>query len=195
MKALPRLLGSALLLMLGTSAVSADAFDDTIGLFKNAGVSAVFFGNCYGYAVFPTIGAGGLVIGGARGKGQVYAAGHVVGDAVMTQLSVGFQAGGKTFSEIIFFQDQRAVDAFTSGNFQFDASAGVVAITAGASATTGTAGSTSGASGGQKDAITSGSYNKGMAVFTIAKGGLMFDASLAGQKFSYKAREGHENVG
>ena len=186
----------AVVLTIGVAhAASGRSYAATIDLFKNAGQSGHFFHDSYGYAVFPTIGKGGLGVGAAHGRGRVYVHGKVIGATTMNQLSIGLQAGGEAYSEIIFFQDQRAVDAFTSGNFQFDASAGVVGITAGASATTGTAGSTSGASGGQKDAITSGSYNKGMAVFTIAKGGLMFDASLAGQKFSYKAREGHENVG
>jgi lipid-binding SYLF domain-containing protein len=165
----------------------ADSYSDTIGLFKNAGASAGFFTSSYGYAVFPTIGKGGLVVGGAHGKGQVYRQGTYVGDTSMTQLSVGFQAGGQAYSEIIFFQDQRAFDEFTSGNFSFSGNVSAVAITAGASASAGTGGSSAGASGGKKDATTAGEYQKGVAVFTIAKGGLMYEASVAGQKFSYKA--------
>jgi lipid-binding SYLF domain-containing protein len=166
----------------------ADSYDDTIGLFKNAGASAAFFASSYGYAVFPTIGKGGLVVGGARGTGRVYQKGKYVGDTSMTQLSVGFQAGGQAYSEIIFFQDQRAFDEFTSGNFSFSGDVSAVAITAGASASAGTGGSTAGVSGGKKDATTAGGYQKGVAVFTIAKGGLMYQAAVAGQKFSYKPK-------
>ncbi len=175
-------------------AAGGRAYAEAIGLFKNAGQSAHYFKDSYGYAVFPTIGKGGLGVGAAHGRGRVYVHGALIGETTMNQLSVGFQAGGEAYSEMIFFEDQRALDAFTSGNFQFDASAGVVAITAGASATASTAGATTGASGGMKDAYTGGSYSHGMAVFTIAKGGLMFDATVAGQKFSYKPREAHDHV-
>ena len=166
----------------------AGTYGDTIGLFKNAGASATFFNSSYGYAVFPTIGKGGLGVGAAHGKGHVYRQDKYVGDTSMTQLSIGFQAGAQAYSEIIFFQDQRAFDEFTSGNFSFSGNVSAVAITAGASASTGTEGSTAGASGGKKDATTAGEYQKGVAVFTIAKGGLMYEASVGGQKFSYKAR-------
>jgi lipid-binding SYLF domain-containing protein len=165
----------------------ADSYGDTIDLFKNAGASAAFFKSGYGYAVFPTIGKGGLGIGAAHGKGHVYRQSEYVGDTSMTQLSIGLQAGGQAYSEIIFFQDQRAFNEFTSGNFSFSGNVSAVAITAGASATAGTEGSAAGASGGKKDATTAGDYQKGVAVFTIAKGGLMYEASVAGQKFSYKA--------
>jgi len=165
----------------------ADSYSDTIALFKNAGASATFFGSSYGYAVFPTIGKGGLVVGAAHGTGHVYQKGKYVGDTSMTQLSVGFQAGGQAYSEIVFFEDQRAFNEFTSGSFSFSGDVSAVAITAGASASAGTGGSTAGASGGKKDATTAGNYQKGLAVFTIAKGGLMYQAAVAGQKFSYKA--------
>ncbi|HWW31584.1 MAG TPA: lipid-binding SYLF domain-containing protein [Steroidobacteraceae bacterium] len=164
----------------------ADSYGDTIDLFKNAGASAAIFKSSYGYAVFPTVGKGGLVVGAAHGTGHVFRQGTYVGDTSMTQLSVGLQAGGQAYSEIIFFQDQRAFDEFTSGNFSFSGNVSAVAITAGASASAGTEGSTAGASGGKKDATTAGDYQKGVAVFTIAKGGLMYEASVAGQKFSYK---------
>lgn len=163
-------------------------YADTIKVFKEAGESGNFFGNSYGYAVFPTIGKGGIGIGGAYGTGRVYAQGKYVGDTSMTQVSIGFQLGGQAYSQIIFFEDQRAFSEFTSGNFEFGAGASAVAITAGASAEATTAGSSAGASGGKNDATTVGSYHKGMAVFTVAKGGLMFAATVAGQKFSYTAR-------
>ena len=167
---------------------SAGKYEDTITLFKNAGESAAFFKNSYAYAVFPNIGEGGFVVGGAYGKGHVYVQGKLVGDATMKQLSVGFQAGGKDFTQIIFFQDKHALDQFESGNFEFSAGASAIAVTAGANASVGTNGVTSGASAGKRDANTEGIYNDGMAVFTIAKGGLMYAATLAGQKFTYKAR-------
>src|SRR5580698_2958187 len=114
MIALSRFLSVPLVLLLGSGVAYANEYDETIQLFKHAGESAVFFTDCYAYAVFPTIGAGGLIVGGARGKGQVYVHDRVVGDAVMTQLSFGLQAGGKTYSEIIFFQDKRSLDEFES---------------------------------------------------------------------------------
>ncbi|HMK22611.1 MAG TPA: lipid-binding SYLF domain-containing protein [Terriglobales bacterium] len=174
-------------LVLAGSVVRADDYSDTVAMFKKAGESANFFNASYGYAVFPTIGKGGLGIGAAHGDGRVYEKGKYVGDTSMTQVSFGFQAGGQAYSQIVFFEDKRAFDEFTSGNFEFGAGVGAVAITAGASASTGSTGSTAGASGGKNDASTAGKYHKGMAVFTVAKGGLMYEASVAGQKFSYKA--------
>jgi lipid-binding SYLF domain-containing protein len=165
----------------------ADEYDDTIALFKHAGESAVFFDQCYGYAVFPTIGAGGLVVGGARGKGHVYVHDRYVGDTTMTQLSVGLQAGGKAYSQIIFFENKRDLDEFESGKFEFNAGASAIAITASASASVGTDRVSSEASREATDATTNGNYQTGMAVFTIAKSGLMFAANIAGEKFSFKA--------
>ena len=179
----------ALLLALPFGTALADNYTDTIKVFQNAGESGSFFGDSYGYAVFPTIGKGGIGIGGAYGKGRVYGRGSYSGDTSMTQLSVGFQFGGQAYSQIIFFEDQRAYDEFTGGNFEFSADASAVAITAGASASAGSTGSSAGASGGQSSATTRGNYHKGMATFTVAKGGLMYEAVLAGQKFSYKPRE------
>ncbi|MGB7740622.1 MAG: lipid-binding SYLF domain-containing protein [Steroidobacteraceae bacterium] len=164
----------------------ADKYSDTVSLFKNAGQSASFFGKSYGYAVFPTIGKAGLGIGGAHGEGRVYEQGKYVGDTKMTQLSIGFQAGAEGFSEMIFFQDKRSFDEFTSGNFELGANVSAVVITAAASGTATTTGSTATASGGKKDAKTAGKYEKGTAIFVISKGGLMYEASVSGQKFSYK---------
>jgi len=184
------LLMSAALLLPATAAL-ADRYGDTIGLFKNAGASAAFFSKSYGYAVFPTVGKGGFVVGGAHGSGRVYEHGRYVGDASVTQVSIGFQAGGQAYSQIVFFEDKRAFDEFTGGNYEFDAGVSAVAITAAASGSAGTTGATAGASGGKKDATTAGEYYKGMAVFTIVKGGAMYEASVAGQKFSYKPRSAH----
>jgi len=175
------------LLLLPAAAVWADDYDETIKVFQDAGESGQFFKDCYGYAVFPTIGKGGIGIGGAHGKGRVYAGGKHVGDTSMTQLTAGFQLGGQAFSQIIFFEDKRAFDEFTGGNFEFGAQASAVAITAGASAGATTTGTSAGASGGKHDAATVGSYYKGMAIFTVAKGGLMYEATVGGQKFSYKS--------
>jgi lipid-binding SYLF domain-containing protein len=164
----------------------ADDYSDTVALFKNAGESSAFFGNCYGYAVFPTIGKGGFVVGGAHGNGRVYEKGKYIGDTSMTQVSVGFQAGGQAYSQIIFFEDKRSLDEFTNGNFEFEAGVSAVAITAAAGGTAGTSGASATASGGKKDATTVGaSYYKGMKVFTIVKGGAMYQATVAGQKFKY----------
>jgi lipid-binding SYLF domain-containing protein len=174
-----------LLLCLPIAAANAATYKQTIEMFKNAGASAYFFDHSYGYAVFPTVGAGALGIGGAFGKGRVYVHGRYVGDATMGQLSVGFQAGGKAYSEIIFFEDKRALDEFESGSFEFGADASVIAITVSANASAATNGSSVGASGTENDATTRGVYQKGMAVFTIAKGGLMYSAAIAGQKFSF----------
>jgi len=167
----------------------ADEYTDTIEVFRKAGESGQFFNKSYGYAVFPTIGKGGIGIGGAYGTGRVYANGQHVGDTSMTQVTIGFQLGGQAYSQIIFFQDQRSFKEFTSGNFEFGAQATAVAITAGASAQATTGGSSAGASAGKHDAKTVGQYNKGMAVFTVAKGGLMYEASIGGQKFSYKPKK------
>jgi lipid-binding SYLF domain-containing protein len=186
MTILTRLFAMITTLLLGTGVASAASDAETIALFKHAGESAVFFSNCYAYAVFPTIGAGGLVVGGAHGKGHVYVHDRLVGSATMTQLSIGFQAGGQAYSEIIFFQDKSYLDEFESGKFEFAAGARAVAITVAASAVVGTNQASSGASGSANDATTNGDYQTGMAVFTIAKGGLMFAADLSGEKFTFE---------
>jgi lipid-binding SYLF domain-containing protein len=168
------------------AACAADEYARTMDLFRSAGESGAYFGKSYGYAVFPTIGKAGFGIGGAHGKGRVYVGGKPVGNAKMTQLSVGFQLGAQGYSLIIFFEDKRAFDEFASGQFEFGAQAGAVVITAGASAGASTTGATAGASGGKKDATTAGGYYKGMAPFIIIKGGAMYEASIAGAKFSYE---------
>ena len=178
------------LLLLCSAIARADEYDDTIKVFKEAGESGEFFKKSYGYALFPTVGKAGIGIGGARGKGRVYAEDKHVGDATMTQLTAGLQLGGQAFSQIIFFEDKRAFDEFTGGNFEFGAQASAIAIKASASAGASTTGASAGASSGQDDAKTvGGGYHKGMAVFTVAKGGLMYEATLGGQKFKYKPKE------
>ena len=182
-------IAALMLLILPFTSARADSYDETISVFKQAGASGRFFEKSYGSAVFPTVGKGGVGIGGAYGEGRVYEKGRYVGDATMAQLTVGWQFGGQAYSQIIFFQDQRAFKEFTSGNCEFGAQAKAGAITAGASAAATTAGASASASGGQHDARTAGRYENGMATFTVAKGGLMYEASIGGQKVSYNARK------
>lgn len=180
------------LLIATTSALAADVEDysATLEVFQQSPQTASYFENAYGYAVFPTVGKGGLGIGASHGKGQVYQGGKVTGTTSLTHVSIGFQAGGQAFSEIIFFEDQRAYEEFTQGNFEFDAKASAVAITAGAQAQAGTAGSSAGASSGPRSGVQAPvTYHKGMATFTHAKGGLMYEAAIGGQKFSFKPLE------
>ena len=165
----------------------ADEYSDTIALFENAGESGNFFGTAFGYAVFPTIRKAAVGVGAAFGRGRVYQKGKHIGDVSMTQLTVGLQLGAQGYSEIIFFGDQHALEEFTSGNFEFGADASAVLVTAAVSAKTSTTGSSASASSWKKDAATSGGYrNKGIATFTLTKGGLMYEVSIGGQKFSYK---------
>jgi lipid-binding SYLF domain-containing protein len=161
---------------------------ETVKLFQAAGESADFFKKSHAYAVFPTIGKAGLGIGGAHGSGCVFRQGKQVGTAKMTQLSFGWQAGAQGYSLLVFLEDERAFSEFTSGEFEFGAKASAVAISAGASAGASTSGTSSGASAGKKDATTQshGGYERGMASFSIVKGGLMYEAALGGAKFKYK---------
>ena len=165
----------------------ADNYANTIEVFKKSPAVQPFFKNAYGYAVFPTIGKGGIGIGASYGSGQVYKGGTVTGIAKLFKGSIGFQLGGQAFSQIIFFEDKRAYDDFTSGNFEFDASASAVAITAGAQAKAGTEGATAGASTGPGTGTQADSnYRKGMAVFVHIKGGAMYEATIGGQKFTFE---------
>ncbi len=170
--------------------VQADKFTNTVNVFKKSEAVQPFFKNAYGYAVFPTVGKAGIGIGGSYGTGQVYQGGKVTGEVSLIKGSIGWQLGGQAFSQMIFFEDKRAYDEFTSGNFEFDATASAVAITAGAQASAGTEGASAGASAGPatgKQAKTS--YHKGMVVFVHAKGGLMYEASIGGQKFTFKPKK------
>ena len=168
----------------------ADKFTDTINVFKKSEAVQPFFKNAYGYAVFPTIGKAGIVIGGSYGTGQVYQGGKVTGEVSLIKGSIGWQWGGQAFSQMIFFKDKRAYDEFTSGNFEFDATASAVAITAGAQASAGTEGASAGASAGPATgAQAKTSYHKGMVVFVHTKGGLMYEAAIGGQKFNFKPKK------
>jgi lipid-binding SYLF domain-containing protein len=128
----------------------------------------VFFDTAKGYAVFPTIGKGGLGVGGAYGKGILYENDKVVGYCDLSQGSIGLQIGGQGYSEIIFFQTEGTLMSFKSGEFAFAAQASGVAVKAGAAATA--------------------DYSNGVAVFTKPKGGLMGEASIGGQNFSFEAK-------
>jgi lipid-binding SYLF domain-containing protein len=178
-----------LLIALATTPARADKYDDALKTFRNAGESGKFFSHCYGYALFPTIGKGGIGIGGAHGSGRVYEHGAYLGEASMTQVTIGFQLGGQAFSQVIFFEDERALKEFTSGSFEFGAQATAVAITAGATAQAGTTGASASAGTSKERTNTAGTYEKGMAVFTATKGGLMYEATIGGQKFGYKPKK------
>lgn len=175
-----------LLIVLPSAPALADDYSSAIQMFRNAGESGKFFADSYGYAVFPAIGKAGMVLGAAYGLGRVYRKGKYVGDATMTQVTVGAQLGGQVYSEIIFFRNKAAFDKFTSGEFAFGAQAAAVAMTAGALANASTTGASAGASATQETAKTAGGYYRGTAVFTIAKGGLMYEASVGGERFSYR---------
>jgi len=162
----------------------ADSCTSAINVFKKAKAVQPFFDSCYGYAVFPTVSKGGIVVGGAYGKGRVYRDGLIAGTATIAKITVGFQLGGQAFSEIIFFQDKRAYDEFAQGSYEFDASVSAVVITAGAQAKAGSDGGTAGASAGPATGVQAETrYHKGMAVFIHPKGGLMCEAAIGGQKF------------
>jgi len=148
-----------------------------------------FFEHSYGVVIFPTIGKGGLGIGGAHGSGWGFRGGALDGTSKMTQVTIGFQAGGQAFSQIIFFEYEADFNRFATGNFELGAQASAVALTAGANAQASTAGgANAGANAGAKDSSQAKhTYSDGMAIFTMAKGGLMYEASVGGQKFSYRA--------
>jgi lipid-binding SYLF domain-containing protein len=125
----------------------------------------VFFETAKGYAVFPTVAKGGLVIGGAHGRGILFDEGRMIGYCDLSQGSIGAQIGGQGYSQVIFFQFEKALESFKRGEFAFSAQATGVAVKAGASETA--------------------DYAEGVAVFTMVKGGLMGEASIGGQSFSY----------
>jgi len=115
------------LLVLPVLQAFADDYADTVDLFRNALEDRTFVDEAYGYAVFPTVGKGGWFLGGAYGEGRVFARGDYIGDVVMTQLTLGLQLGGQAYSQIVVFQDERALREFIGGNFEFGAQATAVA--------------------------------------------------------------------
>lgn len=145
----------------------SEKVQQTIAAFKKKDPSLkVFFKKAYGYAVFPSIIKGGMGLGGAYGKGQVFAGGRLIGTASLAQGSIGFQLGGQSYSEVIFFQNKSALERFKTGNLKLAAQASAVAVTAGAA--------------------KSAAYEKGVAVFTMTRKGLMYEASIGGQRFNFK---------
>lgn len=152
----------------GSRAEPPGKVGETLARFKarDPGIQR-FFDNAYGYAVFPTVGKGAVGVGGAYGQGEVYRGGRAIGRTELVQVTIGFQWGGQAYSELIFFQDKTALERFKSGSLKFSAQASAVAVTAGASATA--------------------AYENGVAVFTMTKGGLMYEASIGGQTFTYEA--------
>lgn len=139
---------------------------EAIELFKKADPQiAAFFTNAYGYAVFPSVAKGAMGIGAARGSGEVFRQGRLIGSATLMQVTIGFQLGGQEYAELIFFENEAALNKFTGNQFAMSAQASAVAAAEGASA--------------------NAKYQQGVLVFTIAKGGLMFEASVGGQKFKF----------
>jgi len=168
------------------SPAMADDYTETIDVFLKSNAVKPFFNEAYGYAVFPTIGKGAIILGGAYGSGRVYKQGDIAGTATMFKVNIGFQLGGQAYREIIFFQDKRAYDEFTSEGFEFDGSLSAVVLTLGAEAQAGTRGTTAGASlGPDTGTQAETSYTKGMAVFIHTIGGLMYEVSIGGQRFSF----------
>lgn len=175
-------------LLFSQASFATDSYSEALNNFKKAPDTQEFFNTAYGYAIFPTVGKGGIGIGAAYGKGRVYRGGVHTGDTSLSQLSIGFQLGGQAYSEIIFFKDAKAYEEFTSGSFEFSANASAVAINVGANAQVGTTGNSAGAGQSGSNKAASASYINGMAVFTAAKGGLMYEAALAGQSFTFEPK-------
>jgi lipid-binding SYLF domain-containing protein len=126
-----------------------------------------FFSNAAGYVIFPNVGKGGLIVGGASGNGAVYDHGKLVGMADLKKINIGLQAGGQAFIEVIFFETAKELKNFQESNYEFSADASAVALKSGVS--------------------VNAEYKNGVAVFTSPKAGLMADASVGGQKFTYNA--------
>ncbi len=125
-----------------------------------------FFDSAVGYAVFPSVGKGAVGIGGAYGRGELFEGGKLAGYCTLTQASIGLALGGQAYTELIFFETPEALNRFKSGNFAFAAQVSAVALKSGASA--------------------NAKYANGVAVFTMSEKGLMYEASVGGQKFSYQ---------
>jgi len=150
-----------------TERIAADSRKAKSEFIKTDKLMQSLFNNAYAYVIFPNVGKGAAGVGGAAGNGIVYEKGNTVGSAKMKQLSVGLQMGGQVYSEVIFFESRDALDKFKDGKFEFAGQASAVAVKSGAS--------------------TNVKYREGVMVFTRAKGGLMYEAALGGQKFNYDA--------
>jgi len=176
---------AALLTLAGTSVYAAATVQEcqaAVAKFKGLGNVSELLAQSYGYAVLPTIGKGAIGIGGAGGTGCVFAGGKHSGNVSMGQVTIGFQWGGQAYSQLILFKNSDVYKDFTQGKFEFGADATAVALTYGAQA----GASTKGASASAGDTKGVGAWKRGMAVYTIAKGGLMYEASIGGQKFNFK---------
>ncbi|MGA7980595.1 MAG: lipid-binding SYLF domain-containing protein [Chromatiaceae bacterium] len=150
-------------------ATESDAAQEAIKTFQETDPDLkTFFEKAQGYAVFPTVGKAGMGFGGAYGKGSVFEQGKEIGTTTLKQVSIGFEFGGEAYREIIFFQDKKTLDDFTKGNFELGAQASAVAL--------------------KKGASKNADFDKGVAVFTQTKGGMMFDVSVGGQKFTFKPK-------
>ncbi len=147
--------------------LEADSREAREQFIKTDNLMSSLFESSYGYVIFPNVGKGAIGVGGAAGNGIVYEGGKMIGKAKMKQVSVGFQFGGQAYREVIFFESKAALDKFKEGKFEFAAQASAVAATKGASANV--------------------KYREGVMVFTQEKKGLMYEASVGGQKFSYSA--------
>lgn len=146
--------------------IVADSKEAKAEFIKGDGLMKSLFDNSYGYVIFPNVGKGAIGVGGAAGNGAVYEKGKNIGTAKMVQVSAGFQFGGQAYREVIFFENKEALDHFKQNKLEFSGQASAVAVKEGAS--------------------TNVKYRDGVMVFTQEKGGLMLEAALGGQKFTYK---------
>ena len=168
---IPLLVTAALLASIAGPARASDPVkeaEDTVARFKKTdSSSSKFFEGAAGWAVFPTIGKGAIGIGGAHGTGVLFEGGKAIGKTKLTQVTIGLQLGGQSYSEIVFFEDAASLNDFKKGDFALAAQVSAVAAASGAAA--------------------NAKYERGVAVFTMTKGGLMYEASVGGQKFSFEA--------
>lgn len=172
------ILATAAQLLASSPLMAQDAKDqakcaEAVTLFQSTDKGLdTYFHDAVGYAIFPSVGKGAFIVGGAAGSGCLYEGGVVVGEAKLKQVTVGLQVGGQAYAEAIFFQNHDAIESFKGSKFEMSAQVSAVAAASGASA--------------------NAKYELGVLVFTIAKGGLMYEASVGGQKFSYKPLAGEK---
>jgi lipid-binding SYLF domain-containing protein len=173
----------------GASAQRIEDFSSTIEAFRSVERVQPYFESSYGYAIWDRIARGGLGIGAATGRGQVYVNGQITGFSRLIDVTIGFQAGGQAYSQVIFFEDRAAYDRFTQGTFEFDAQASAVAVTAGARASTGTQSNQASASAGSPATGAVSGYYNGLQVFTMTVAGLMYQATIGGQRYNFRPVE------
>ncbi|WP_420851292.1 YSC84-related protein [Parashewanella hymeniacidonis] len=189
MKSIKRFTGLlCFVLLTANSAFAADEYTNALDNFSHATETSQYINSAYGYALFPSVGKAGFVVGGAYGKGRVYKQGTFIGVSKITQASIGFQFGAQEYSEIIFFKDKSTYEKFIKGNFELNAQASAIVVNLGASAQAGTTGNSAGAgqSGGAQTSV--GSYVNGMSIYIIPKVGFMVEASVAGQSFTFEPK-------